>query len=60
MEFTIETMNDNGTGMTYHTKEEFLHELSLEIDDAIANGATYFDANVDSDASVFNEEDEDE
>lgn len=51
--FTIETLNDNGSGMKYHTKEDFLKEISLMIDDCIANGGTYFDVQVDSDASCF-------
>ena len=53
MKFTIETLNDNGSGMKYATKEEFLKELSLMIDDCMANGGTFFDVQVDSDASCF-------
>lgn len=53
MKFYIETINDNGSGMEYNTKEEFLKELSLMIDDCIENGVTYFDANIDADASCF-------
>ena len=51
--FTIETLNDSGSGMEYSTKEEFLKEISLMIDDCIANGGTFFDVCVDSDASCF-------
>lgn len=51
--FTIETLNDNGSGMTYKTKEEFLKEIGLMIDDCINNGGTYFDVMVDSDVSCF-------
>ena len=51
--FTIETLNDNGSGMEYTSKEEFMKELSLMIDDCIANGGTFFDNQVDSDASCF-------
>lgn len=59
MKFTIETLNDNGSGMSYRTKEEFLKEISLQIDDCIINGGTYFDVQVDSDVSCFyNEKDE--
>ena len=59
MKFTIETLNDNGSGMSYNTKEEFLKEISLMIDDCIANDGTFFDVQVDSDVSCFyNEEDE--
>lgn len=58
--FTIETLNDNGSGMSYRTKDEFLKEISLMIDDCLENGGTYFDVQVDSDASCFYEDDEDE
>lgn len=51
--FTIETLNDNGSGMEYTSKEEFMKELGLMIDDCIANGGTSFDIQVDSDASCF-------
>ena len=51
--FTIETLNDNGSGMEYASKEAFLKEISLMIDDCIANGGTFFDIQVDSDASCF-------
>ena len=51
--FTIETLNDNGSGMEYTSKEAFMKELSLMIDDCIANGGTFFDSQVDSDASCF-------
>lgn len=53
MKFYINTLNDNGSGMEYNTKEEFLKELSLMIDDCIENGGTFFDANIDADASCF-------
>lgn len=59
MKFYIETTNDNGSGMKYNTKEDFLKEISLMIDDCIANGGTYFDAQIDSDASCFAQEDKD-
>lgn len=53
MTFSIYTTNDNGSGMEYFNKEEFLEELSLEIDDCIKNGGTYFSVSVDADASCF-------
>ena len=53
MKYTIETMNDNGSGMAYKTKEEFMKEIGLMIDDCIANGGTFFDVQIDSDASCF-------
>ena len=60
MKFTIETLNDNGSGMAYNTKEEFLKEIALMIDDCIANGGTFFDVQVDSDASCFYNANEEE
>ena len=60
MKFTIETLNDNGSGMAYNTKEEFLKEISLMIDDCIANGGTFFDVQVDSDVSCFYQGDKNE
>lgn len=61
MKFYIETTNDNGSGMVYNTKEDFLKEISLMIDDCIANGGTFFDAQIDTDVSCFyNEENEEE
>lgn len=61
MKYSIYTMNDNGSGMKYATKEEFLKEMSLMIDDCIANGGTYFSVQVDADESCFLiDEDEDE
>lgn len=56
MKFYIETTNDNGSGMVYNTKEDFLNEISLMIDDCVANGGTYFDAQIDSDESCFYQE----
>lgn len=53
MNYTIETLNDNGSGMKFRNKEELLKELSMMIDDCIANGGTFFDVQVDSDASCF-------
>ena len=53
MKFCIYTLNDNGSGMKYHTKEALLKELGLMIDDCIANGGTYMEFSVDSDASCF-------
>lgn len=38
MNFSIYTLIDNGSGMEYTSKEAFLRELSLMIDDCIANG----------------------
>lgn len=53
MDFYIHTLNDNGSGMIYRTKEEFLEEVSLIIDDCISNGGTFFEVQIDSNASCF-------
>lgn len=58
MKFSIETLNDNGSGMSYTTKERFLNEVSAMIDDCVANGSTFFDIQVDSDASCFYQADD--
>lgn len=58
MKFYISTEYDSGSGMEYKNKEDFLKEVSLMIDDCIANGGTHFDISVDTDASCFNEEPE--
>lgn len=58
MKFTIETINDSGSGMSYNTKEEFLTEISRLIDDCIENGGTFFDAQIDADASCFYNDEE--
>ena len=55
MKFTIETLNDNGSGMKYRTKEEFLAEIRAMIEDAEKNGCTFFDVQVNSDVSCFYE-----
>ena len=56
MRFMITTLNDNGSGMKYFSKEDFMKELSMEIDDCIANGGTFFSVEVNSDVSVFMKE----
>ena len=53
MKFTISTLNDNGSGMVYKTKEELMKEIGLMVDDCVANGGTFFDIQVDADASCF-------
>ena len=53
IKFYISTLNDNGSGMSFHSKEDFLRELSLMIDDCKANGGTTFDITVDTNASCF-------
>ena len=53
MTFHIFTQNDNGSGIMYANKEDFLHEVSLMIDDCITNCGTYFSIEVDADASCF-------
>lgn len=51
--YTIETLNDNGSGMVYKTKEAFLAEISRMIDDCQDNGGTFFEVQVNADASCF-------
>lgn len=53
MKFTIETLNDNGSGMEFTKKEDFLREITMMVADCIENGGTFFDVQVDSDASCF-------
>ena len=53
MNFFINSINDNGSGMKYYDKESFLKELSAMIDDCVANGGTLFDVSVEADASCF-------
>lgn len=53
MKFRITTLNDNGSGMRYSTKEEFLKEISSMIDDCDINGGTFFSIEVDADANCF-------
>lgn len=51
--YAIETLNDNGSGMAYKTKEAFLAEISRMIDDCQDNGGTFFEVQVNADASCF-------
>lgn len=60
MKFLIMTLIDNGSGMKYNNKEEFLNELSKMIDDCANNGGTYFNVAVDTDKSCFYKDDDNE
>lgn len=51
--FTIETLNDNGSGMKYTSKSKVLQEISMMIDDCQENGGTFMDFQIDSDVSCF-------
>lgn len=53
MIFTITSVFDNGSGCAYYTKEKFLEEISAMIDDCIANGGSFFDAEIATDASCY-------
>lgn len=53
MKFFISSIFDNGSGCSYSTKEEIMREISLMIDDCIANGGFQFDITIDSDASCY-------
>jgi len=57
MKFYIADTFTSGSGQKFTTKEDFLRELSLMIDDCVANGGTTFDITVDTDASCFIEDD---
>ena len=48
MKFFIVKMNDNDNGTQYDTKEEFLAELSLMIDEAEARGESHFVVGIDN------------
>lgn len=56
MIFTINSIYDNGSGCAYYTKEKFLEEISDMIDDCIANGGAYFDADIATDVSCYSAE----
>lgn len=58
MKFYIESMN--GSGMKFNSKEDFLKEISLMIDDCEKNGGTYLSFQADSDASWFDSSDDDD
>lgn len=58
MEFLIETLYDNGSGMKYSTEEDFIHEFKSMIKDCETNGGTYFGVSVDTDASCFVDNDD--
>lgn len=58
MDFYISSNRDNSSGMSFNNKEEVLKEISLMIDDCIANGGTQFDINVDANASCYCQEEE--
>ena len=57
MKFFISDTFTNGSGQKFSNKEDFIRELSFMIDDCIANGGTFFDVIVDTDASCFDTED---
>jgi hypothetical protein len=52
--------SDNSSGQEFNNKEDFLKELSLQIDDCEANGGTRFDVTVDADAGCFLTSDDNE
>lgn len=53
MNFYIGT--NGGSGMKFETKEAFLKEIEMMIEDCVANGGSQFDIAVDADASCFYE-----
>ena len=48
MKFCIVRLNDNDEGTQFDTKEEFLEELSLMIDEYEAKGESHFVVGVDN------------
>lgn len=58
MKFYIESMNSSG--MKFNSKEDFLEEISLMIDDCEQNGGSYLSFQVESDTSCFCCSDEDD
>ena len=54
MEYFIST--ESGSGQKFTKKEDFLKEVSLMINDCIANGGTEFNIEVYANASCFMEE----
>lgn len=59
MKFYISDTFTNGSGQSFGSKTDFLEELSRMIDDCEANGGTYFELTVNTDASCFIENEED-
>lgn len=53
MWFTIATLNDNGSSMKFLSKDDFLKELSMMIDNCNDNGGSFFDVEVNSNVSCF-------
>lgn len=51
MEFYI--AHEDGNVLSYDTKEEFLEELALQIDDSEESGGTFFSVEVESDGDCF-------
>lgn len=58
MNFYISDTFTNGSGQEFNNKKDFLKELSLMIDDCVANGGKQFDITVDTDASCFATQDQ--
>lgn len=56
MNFYIGTLNDNGSGIAYNSKEEFIQRISNIIDNAIANGDDFFDVQISSSSENSMEE----
>ena len=50
---------ENGSGMKFKSKEDFLKEMNLMIDDCIANGGDWFSVEVNANAECFLVESED-
>lgn len=53
MQFSISTLNGNGSGIMFNKKADFIQRISDLIDICAINGGNYFDADIDSDASCI-------
>jgi hypothetical protein len=53
MDFYVADSYTNGSGQRFASKSAFLAEVSKMIDDCEANGGTFFDLLVSTDASCF-------
>lgn len=51
MNFFIST--ENGSGMSYNSKEDFLKEMDRMVFDCMENGGTFMDLSISADASCF-------
>ena len=53
-------ITQGGTGLEYTTKEDFLNEIASMIDKSIDHGGSWISIELFSDASVYEDEDEED